>query len=782
MKKPGRARRRNSGAAEATAGAWPERLQAASLWGAVALVVAAPLVPCESAATLGSHVIIAMGWLLVLATWAAGSLLSAHPRLHLGPAGMVVIAFVLVHSISAIVMGNEGHARPALNMLWQYVGYGVSFLVLRQVARGEVAVRAVCSALIGLAFGLATLGFYQYFISMPADVAAFEKDPDEALRRAGINAPEGSPERRQFTDRVRSTEPTATFALANSLAGFLTPCLVLVAGLAGWDRLRERAWRSFVGAMLIAGPLAGCLLLTKSRSAFVGVSFGVLAMAGWQFLRQRLPRWRMLIGGVSGLGGLLLLATWLGGLDREVVTEAPKSLLFRLQYWRATIGMVGDFPGLGCGPGNFKEYYTRYKLPEASETITDPHNFLLEVAATAGLPALVVFACIGVAVTFQLRRNRLRQAGRCQDHTLQYSPAVVYAGLAAGILVAVPVGAISGFPVNLPVLLLCLPASGLAIWLLHPWVSGGSLSTGLLLIALGALLVNLLAAGGIGYPGIGQLVWVLLAMVINLDEVSPAGSHAAAHAPDNAAVAHTAGGTGPPNGARRKPSALAGNSWPPFGRRAVAVTLVLTLVLLATCFATGYRPVLAAHRYIASAMSSRDWRAANDAVQSAALVDPWWAEPWELLADLAFQHWQSNPSSSTSQTVQQYALAALTLDPQSSRLHRRHGDWLLEMFLQSGESGMAQQAAAAYRQATQLYPNSSILHAQLAWVLHLSGQDRAAAEEAAEALRLNELTPHQEHWLQNQRLVGSPPPEVTSLRSPTAEQLMLKLRKSNKSG
>ena len=51
--------------------------------------------------------------------------------------------------------------------------------------------------------------------------------------------------------------------------------------------------------------------------------------------------------------------------------------------------MIHDHPWLGCGPGNFGDYYTQYKLPIASEEIKDPHNFLFEVAANAGLPALL---------------------------------------------------------------------------------------------------------------------------------------------------------------------------------------------------------------------------------------------------------------------------------------------------------------------------------------------------------------------------------------------------------
>ena len=43
---------------------------------------------------------------------------------------------------------------------------------------------------------------------------------------------------------------------------------------------------------------------------------------------------------------------------------------------------------LGVGPGNFQQTYPAYKLPQASESVADPHNFLLEVWATAGGPAL----------------------------------------------------------------------------------------------------------------------------------------------------------------------------------------------------------------------------------------------------------------------------------------------------------------------------------------------------------------------------------------------------------
>ena len=95
-----------------------------------------------------------------------------------------------------------------------------------------------------------------------------------------------------------------------------------------------------------------------------------------------------------------------GALDREVLSEAGKSLGYRLQYWQASWQMIREHPWLGCGPGQFQASYTRYKLPEASETVADPHNFLLEVWATAGTPAAVALVALLLVAAWQIVRAR----------------------------------------------------------------------------------------------------------------------------------------------------------------------------------------------------------------------------------------------------------------------------------------------------------------------------------------------------------------------------------------
>ena len=85
-----------------------------------------------------------------------------------------------------------------------------------------------------------------------------------------------------------------------------------------------------------------------------------------------------------------LLSCWLSRRWRSAgstVRCSPKPAsrsVTAFEYWQSTLTMIVRHPWLGVGPGNFQDYYTQFKLPAASEEIRDPHNFVLEVWATAG--------------------------------------------------------------------------------------------------------------------------------------------------------------------------------------------------------------------------------------------------------------------------------------------------------------------------------------------------------------------------------------------------------------
>ncbi len=70
---------------------------------------------------------------------------------------------------------------------------------------------------------------------------------------------------------------------------------------------------------------------------------------------------------------------------------------YRLQYWRGTAKVIVAAPWFGVGPGNFRPHYLQHKLAETSEEISDPHNFVLDVVANAGVPgALALLLLAGV--------------------------------------------------------------------------------------------------------------------------------------------------------------------------------------------------------------------------------------------------------------------------------------------------------------------------------------------------------------------------------------------------
>src|SRR5687768_5897865 len=111
--------------------------------------------------------------------------------------------------------------------------------------------------------------------------------------------------------------------------------------------------RSLIGLLAIALAIAGCLLLTKSRTAYLATAAGLALVA----LYGRPSGWRLDWKLPAALAGIMvvlgLAAVYFGGLDAQVLSESPKSVLYRLEYWQATAAMIADQPLFGCGPGNF---------------------------------------------------------------------------------------------------------------------------------------------------------------------------------------------------------------------------------------------------------------------------------------------------------------------------------------------------------------------------------------------------------------------------------------------
>jgi len=691
------------------------------LAGLVSLYVARPLLPSEAPTTLaGDGLPFVMLSLMLAVVWLAARANAVAADIRVGPVEFAWCALVACQAVSTGLAMRDGFARAAVNAFWESVGLGAGFLLLRQLLRSGGEKRAILIVMIGLATLLSLDGISQYFIELPALRETYRLHPDDALRELGIDAPPGSAARMLFEQRLNSTEPVATFALANSLAGFLTPWLLITLALGyayredglptpSGDRRDglgrpSSVWRRRLGAAACALPMAICLVLTKSRAGYLAVSAGFVAL-----LCLSRSRWRnalALAGAFAAAIVVLAVAGYeSGALDREVLTQAAQSLSYRWHYWQGALGMIREAPWFGCGPGNFQDEYTRYKLPQASEVVADPHNFVFEIWATWGTPALVAFAAILAAAAYEWRRAATRRSN--VEPTNQACYAVLF-GAIGGLVLAFILGPLSTVSLQWPLLLAGFVVLPLVWAVFSGWIESGELPGFVPFVGAVALLTNLLVAGGIGFVGVAGSFWLLLAVA------APHSDGVGLRLPRWAGLALFATAAG----------------------------------LFAACYFTAYRPVLACRALLAQA--ERSDAAARQRQFEAAEADPLADEPWRRLAAGDFAVWQNDPAPERAARWQQDQDKLLRRRPHSSAAWLEAGERYLAAAREShGQSQRQEYAAAAVehlRRAAELYPNFAMAHADLALALAAAGQ-AGAGDEAALALKLHEQTPHADQKL-----------------------------------
>lgn len=745
---PGRggvARKNNQGAAASMRADQAERFRRVGLGCLTALLVAAPLIPSESLGEIATGSVLTLAAVTLAAASLAGCILFRKRSLRLDWPDLLVVLLLAVVVVSAWWMAGVGNVRATINAAWQWVNFGLLYLLARQLVVTGVERRALCLVMIALATGLSALAAHQVFVTMPRLVARYHEDPETVLREAGVEAAADSPERRLFRDRLESIQPTATFALTNSLAGFVTPWLILTVGVAGqlWQGCPERK-KQWIMSLLCCLALGFCILLTRSRTATLASILGLVTLGWWHFRATHRWDWRVLTAVLLLFLLLVLGVTVAGVFDWLVVIEAPKSLLYRVEYWQSTLAMIADYPWLGCGPGNFQQYYPFYKLPEASETIADPHNFLLEVWSTIGTPGMLIFVAFLTLVVYRSVSMGSSTGPTEMEHgSTEPTCRAIWIGGLTGALASWPIGMAVGFPPSLDLFWLGLPISLVVIVGLRPWCIGGRLPHGLLLIAMIVLLVNLSAAGGIGFGGVATSFWLLAALIVN---DSPRG-HRSIHV----------------------------------GRHGMITLAALGLVVLAACHQTLYSPVLTSQTKINQAVAAGHQgrlERAETLLKQAIAADRFASQPWFHLAGVYHSRLLSTTTPEASELRSRFDEAIRQAERRNVRsfaLQRQVGDWHLDLYRRFRDPGLLEIALQAYRRWTELYPNSNIAHAQLAWTHHLAGNQDDADRHAALALRLNSLTPHQERKLGEQQIHGG---DLFDGTMANAEQRMQDVRKS----
>ena len=701
------------------------------------------LLPPEGNVRGGDAFTLVFGWLLL----AGGAIVL---RACLPPRKMRAadICAALLFGWPALSYFGLSHSRSgnllyAANGFWAFALMPIVYFVFRALPSktNRLLEQLFFAVLLGAAFFEAGYSLYSYHVTAPRLREEFRADPEAVLAQSGLNIKKGSPEYLLFEKRVlNSTEPIGTYGLTNTLAGTLVPVLLLAAVLlaASWFSPQEEDPRFQPGpkkrripiriaASLLVILLSYTLLLTKSRAGYLSLLFCILAVFG-VFLftggaaARKEPRrnWRKasLFAGLTVLGFALIAAAAFrcGVLDREVFSEAKKSLGYRLDYWQAASRMIADHPLLGIGPGNFQPVYTRYILPDAAESIADPHNFAFEYAALFGIPALVLFLLFLAFTAAGLRKTSSPPASR--EETFQetgsgekvpYIPVfVVY--LAGYFLYAVfnflssaPTGAgiLLGFaPVFLAFSLAAAPLAANIARLPSPF----------LFAAAGAGLLNLCAAGGIGYPPTAVPLWGLAAILTN-------------RACEKSVIRET-------SPAKKKISLAAAG---------FAYVCFFLLFLRGAFF-----PVLTEKTLLPRLGELTPDRAAEQLVAAANgsgrhSIPILWA-----VSDMALYRLADLPSPQREKDWLAAKDRLIANAPGMASLHSDMGDVEFSLYGTTQNRLFLAEASRSLKKAAEFFPTDALLHARYAIVLHASGDFDGARREKAEALRLDALTPHED--------------------------------------
>jgi hypothetical protein len=750
-----------------------------------ALVMIRLLVPPEGS-VLGRTLWITPAWFVaaLLAVWLRSREGLARRKLDWLDAGVFVLTAGHVLSALRLIAMQDGDRRVALNMLWEWLALAVSFLLLRGVLADASRRAAWQRMMVALAIAFAGLGVWQHYVMYRAEARRYDalRSEFDELRAKAAATPEESrarerrlselrqefsrqqipmegPARRQFEDRLRgSTEPIGLFALANTFAGWIATWGLVGCGLVAANRAStdgsapsgQRRWIVMSGLALVAF----CLVLTKSRTAWVGTMAGAAVWGGlsWWTTRRLRPldtatptetgnhaalngalgssrqmrpvTIAAFVGaGIVAVAGLALLT---GGLDREVLAQAPRSLRFRLQYWSGTSEVVQERWLWGTGPGNFRPHYLKYKLPEASEEIADPHNLVLDVWTSGGLIGLLGLAwTIAAAVQVARATPRTNAIVDGSPPAASKSESSSTAGRGAAVAFGLMIASIAlfGGESDEIIRMVCVAAAWGAAWRVLsglPAPATRACVTG----SATALSIHLLGAGGIEMPAITQTLLLLVVLVTS-------------RVAEETRVAEAA-------------------TLERFGPVRTIAEATGCVVLCAACLLSATLPVMSCE----SLLSVGDAEIARgDGVsrpellyQQASVSDPLNPAPVERLADFYFLRSQQRPIGSRETDFSnaiELGKVTLKLDPHDSNGYRRLGSmWMAqsERTRNAAEAASAaKEAAEWYRQAIERNPNFSALRAECAEAYAAARQPEEAAREAKRALDLDDINRRERH-------------------------------------
>lgn len=752
----------------------PQLLNGIQLFLVGTLMTARYFLPAESAPQ-GETLYLALGWFVVAILFSISLLLERFRVVRIDYFDLSVWLLISGQVISTIVMITfyQGQQRAALNMMWEWVALGFTFSIIRRLLVTTPLRNTFLKGFLTTIVLLSLYGIWQHHwmyeqlskeylaVRQQLDTAVSPSVRSEAQQKLismGVpaHALSGSG-RKLFEQRfLNSSEPLGMFALANTFAGLLVVGFLIALSQTiqmlffktNTDSSKGTRYKSWI--LVFPTLLIGyCLILTKSRSALLGVIGGLISLGLLKLIQNRQhsseqkQRWKKLvlksvIAGTVLILGFILLATFSGGFDKEVLTEAPKSIQYRLEYWTATWDVIKENPLWGTGPGNFREHYLKFKLPGSSEEISDPHNLFLDVWANAGITAFA-----GLALTLMLAcyhwvskpisdNLALDVKNETWNTETPYAQGALLLGFALSFLL---LWGVQLFLFSIDESLLWIFCLG---WLvIYPvlnigWrtcndsdqVNAPSTSIPLALAAAFiALNIHLLVAGGIAMPAITQSWLLLLALAF---PIFPQSANAEEQM-DSKSKTHK---ESPRKTIHLKP-----------------LLLITSLLLFVFFIISSFAPTIQRKRLVGEGermlMNGQSVRAAQQYFIRAHEADPLSPAPWQTLAEIQWN--QGTQNQDTFAQGVKLKKEAIQRDPLNPGHYFELGQRFYQQYQVSNRKEDLDDAIINLEQAIKGYPNNARYRAIFAETLFDAGKWQSSRNQAQQALELDQANRSAQH-------------------------------------
>lgn len=328
------------------------------------------------------------------------------------PITLPLLIFLLAHTIGTLF---SSHLEEATTVLINFLVEGIGLYILfTNVIRTRAILRAAVWTLLLVGALMGGLSLYQQLSGTYANNYGGFAQVSNAAFGTGVEQIEGEVEQPRLAGPVGEQNRYAQVLL-----------MLLPLGLFRcWG---ERSPGLRLLALGASALIAGGIALTFSRGAAVSFGLMLLLMSifGYFTLRQltvvMLVVFVILLA-VPQYGTRLIrlqeVSSIFAGSDGPGVAGTDGSTQSRITQMIVAAQVFADHPVVGVGPGVYRYYYIDYAKfvgIRAHQTLRQPHNLYLGIAAELGTVGLLSFAMIVGLTLYQLVRVRKRYAQACPD-------------------------------------------------------------------------------------------------------------------------------------------------------------------------------------------------------------------------------------------------------------------------------------------------------------------------------------------------------------------------------